>query len=296
MRGIEAGLEATGLRAAVVIPARLGSSRFPRKVLARQTGKFLIQHVWEGVQGTPGVERVIIATDSEEVLAAARSFGAESKMTSSSHLSGTDRVAEVARDLPRNIDVVVNVQGDEPWIARGDVQSVVSLFDGAGGGPDRVVMTTLAVERTDEEGHRDPNNVKVVLGRDGRALYFSRAAIPSDGAGPSGGAGKVHAPAGPGDAFTWLHHVGIYGYLKSFLLEFTRMSPGVLELRERLEQLRAIENGFRIRVGITRNRCRGIDTPEEYERFIQEYRASLRSAAPAVSSGVEVKGKVGGAP
>ncbi len=289
MRGLEAGLEATGLRAAVVIPARLGSSRFPRKVLARRTGKFLIQHVWEGVQNTRGIERIIIATDSEEVLAAARSFGAEAKMTSPSHLSGTDRVAEVARDLPADIGIVVNVQGDEPWIARGDVQSVVSLFDGDAAGPDRVVMTTLAVERTDEEGFRDPNNVKVVLGRDGRALYFSRAPIPS------GGAGKVHAAAGAADASTWLHHVGIYGYRREFLLEFTRMSPGVLEKRERLEQLRAIENGFQIRVGITGNRCRGIDTPEEYERFVEEYRADLRSAAPDAYPGVEVKGRVRGA-
>ncbi len=243
-----------GASAAVVIPARLASQRFPRKVLARDTGKFLIQHVWEGVQGTRGVSRIIIATDSDEVMRAAASFGAEVRLTRADHPTGTDRVAEVAAGLDEAI--IVNVQGDEPLIRREDLETVIALF---GAGPD-VVMTTLAVERRDPEGKLDANNVKVVLGRDGRALYFSRAPIPHlRDAGGAGGAGA-----------TWLHHVGVYGFRREFLLDFARMRPGKLEELERLEQLRAIEDGRRIQVGLTAHRYRGIDTHEEYREFVRE--------------------------
>jgi 3-deoxy-manno-octulosonate cytidylyltransferase (CMP-KDO synthetase) len=246
---------------AVVIPARLGSQRFPRKVLAKDTGKYLIQHVWEGVQGAPGVSRVIVATDSEEVLKAVEAFGAEGRLTSPDHPSGTDRVAEVARDLPE--EIIINVQGDEPLIRREDLSRLVDLFEDDGSDGDRVVMTTLAMERSDQEcrgrrdrdGAGDPNNVKVVLDLRARALYFSRAAIPG-------------GPAAEG----WLHHVGIYGYRREFLLEFPRLPPGKLEKIEKLEQLRALENGFGIRVGITAHRYRGIDTLEEYREFVREYR------------------------
>jgi 3-deoxy-manno-octulosonate cytidylyltransferase (CMP-KDO synthetase) len=249
-------------RAAVVIPARLGSVRFPRKVLAKDTGKYLIQHVWEGVQGAPGVSRVIIATDSEEVLKAVEAFGAECRLTSPDHPSGTDRVAEVARDLAE--EIIINVQGDEPLIRKEDLSRLVDLFEGDGPDGDRVVMTTLAMERRDRDGAGDPNNVKVVLDLRGRALYFSRAAIPG---GPSAG-GWPGGPAAEG----WLHHVGIYGYRREFLLEFPRLAPGKLEKIEKLEQLRALENGFGIRVGITAHHYRGIDTREEYQEFVREHR------------------------
>ncbi len=245
---------------AVVIPARLGSRRFPRKVLARETGKFLIQHVWEGVQGASGVTRVIIATDSEEVLEAVASFGAEGRLTSPEHPSGTDRVAEVCRDLPE--EIIVNVQGDEPLVAKEDLSRLAALFEGEGEG---VVMTTLAMERADPEGWRDPNNVKVVLDLRGRALYFSRAPIPGR---PMSGAGDERRP----DEGTWLHHVGIYAYRRDFLLAFPGLAPGRLERIERLEQLRALENGHGIRVGITPHRYRGIDTVEEYREFVRKYR------------------------
>jgi 3-deoxy-manno-octulosonate cytidylyltransferase (CMP-KDO synthetase) len=245
-------------RAAAVIPARIGSTRFPRKVLARETGKYLIQHVWEGILGTPGLDRVIIATDSEEVLAAARSFGAEVRLTSPDHVSGTDRVAEVARDLDE--EIVVNVQGDEPLIRKDDVARVIGLLRDGGG---EAVMSTLAFERSDAEGFLDPNNVKVVTDLRGRALYFSRAPIP----------GCIPPAGGPGDAppRAWLHHIGIYGFRRGFLLDFSRLPPGRLEKIERLEQLRALENGHGILVGITAHRYRGIDTPAEYAEFVKEY-------------------------
>jgi len=242
-------------RAAVVIPARLVSHRFPRKVLARETGKYLIQHVWEGVVGTPEVERVIIATDSEEVLEAARSFGAEARLTSPSHISGTDRVAEVARDLSQGI--IINVQGDEPMIRKEDVSRIITLFEGAG---EDVVMTTLAVDRQDREGHRNPNNVKVVRDLRGRAVYFSRSPIP-----------WRREVAGQ-ESESWLHHVGIYGYRRDFLLQFANLQPGKLEKIEKLEQLRVLEHGFRIQVGLTPHRYEGIDTVEEYEKFVLECR------------------------
>jgi 3-deoxy-manno-octulosonate cytidylyltransferase (CMP-KDO synthetase) len=245
----------------VVIPARIGSQRFPRKVLAAETGKPLIQHVWEGVHGTPGVDRVIIATDSREVEAAAMAFGADVRMTSPDHPSGTDRVAEVARDLAE--EIIVDVQGDEPLIRREDVARVVSLLAGDRGG---AVMATLAFERKDREGHLDPNNVKVVVDFRGRALYFSRAPIP--GCIPGTGA----------EADGWLHHVGIYGFRRDFLLAFSGLRPGRLEKRERLEQLRALEDGHGILVGITPHRYQGIDTPEEYRRFVAEF----KRGAPAV--------------
>ncbi len=306
--GFEAGTGA----AVVVVPARLESSRFPRKVLARETGKYLIQHVWEGVQGVPGVSEVIVATDSAEVLEAVKSFGAEAWLTSSAHLSGTDRVAEVAREL--RAAIVVNVQGDEPRIRKEDVARVISLF---GEGGEEAVMTTLAVRRDDPDGQLDPNQVKVVCDARGRALYFSRAPIPG-GVGafpprpPQGGVGDVSIPGGvfpprppqggvgpprprafplgpPGEVrggvgdvspegaaagapWYWLHHVGIYGYRREFLLEFAAMKPGRLEAIERLEQLRALENGYCIQVGITGNRYGGIDTEEEYREFVRECR------------------------
>ena len=250
-----------------MIPARIGSQRFPRKVLARETGKFLLQHVWEGVQGTPGVDRVVIATDSEEVLQAARSFGAEVWLTSPDHPSGTDRVAEVARSLTEPI--IVNVQGDEPLIRPEDVALVVDLFDDA---DDGVVMTTLAVERRDAQGKLDPNNVKVVRDLRGRALYFSRAPIPV-------------IRDGGGDGEPWLHHIGIYGFRREFLLAFAGLPQGRLERLERLEQLRTLENGFGIQVGITPRRYRGIDTPIEYREFVRECLGTGGAAASPPAPG-----------
>jgi 3-deoxy-manno-octulosonate cytidylyltransferase (CMP-KDO synthetase) len=229
-------------------------------VLARDTGKYLIEHVHERVSRSPGVDRVIIATDSEEVIEAARSFGAEAIMTSPAHASGTDRVAEVARGLDH--DVVINVQGDEPLIEHEDLITLRGLFEEQGGGPEarETSMATLAVKRFDPEGFRDPNIVKVVVSAGGEALYFSRAPIPHA------------APAGEGGRVEWLQHVGVYAYRRGFLLRLASLPPAPLEKRERLEQLRVLENGFSIRVGLTSHPHAGIDTEEEYRRFVEEYR------------------------
>ena len=247
--------------AAVIIPARLESQRFPRKVLARETGKYLIEHVHDAVSDVPGVSRVIIATDSEEVLEAARSFGAEARLTSPRHRSGTDRVAEVAETL--NEPVIINVQGDEPWIEKRDLVGLIEVL--ARG---EVPMATLARARQDADGFRDPNQVKVVLGESGDALYFSRAGIP-----------HVRDPAGGGG--DWWHHIGIYGFRREFLLEFSRTPAGRLEEIEKLEQLRALENGHSIRVIETRHEYAGIDTPQEYADFVERWNARRETSSCA---------------
>ena len=240
------------MKVAVIIPARLGSTRFPRKVLARDTGKYLIEHVFERVAGAPGIDRVILATDSEEVLLAGRSFGAETVLTRADHPSGTDRVAEVARRLTH--DVIINVQGDEPLIEHGDLAVLRGFFDRKDGPP--ADLATLAARRTDPEGFRDPNIVKVVIGTGGNALYFSREPVP-------------HPRAG--EPLEWHQHIGVYAYRRDVLLALSALPPTTLERRERLEQLRALENGWRMDVGLTAHRHLGIDTEEEYRRFVEEH-------------------------
>ena len=237
------------MKVAVVIPARLGSKRFPGKVLARATGKYLVEHVHDRVKGCPGIDRVILATDSEAVQRACVEFGAEVAMTSPEHASGTDRVAEVARGLPH--DIIINVQGDEPLIEHDDLHRLRDLF------LDGVVMTTLVARRTDPEGFADPNIVKAVIAESGNALYFTRSPAP-------------YSPPGQ-PTVEWSQHIGIYAYRRDFLLQLSRLPPTPLEKRERLEQLRVLENGFTIRVGVTPHRHLGIDTEEEYRRFTEEY-------------------------
>ena len=245
--------------AAVVIPARLGSRRFPRKILAQKTGKYLIQHVWERVVDCPGINRVVIATDSEEILEACTGFGAEAQMTSADHRSGTDRVAEVAENLSE--EIIINVQGDEPYISHTDIETLLGLFEGPGGGSEGqggTLMATLGAERSDLVGFKDPNIVKAVVSADGRALYFSRSAVPQ-------------APEGEtGEGVEWVQHIGVYAYTRDFLLHFSRLEPTVLEGRERLEQLRALDNGYTIRIGKAAGEHMGIDTEEEYTRFVEE--------------------------
>jgi 3-deoxy-manno-octulosonate cytidylyltransferase (CMP-KDO synthetase) len=196
---------------------------------------------------------VILATDSEEVLAAGRSFGAETVLTRADHPSGTDRVAEVASRLTH--DVIINVQGDEPLIEHEDLAVLRAFFEKGDRPP--ADLATLAARRTDPEGFRDPNIVKVVIGSGGNALYFSREPVP-------------HARAG--DSIEWHQHIGVYAYRRDVLLALSALPPTALERRERLEQLRALENGWRMDVGFTAHRHLGIDTEEEYRRFVEEHR------------------------
>ena len=247
------------MNTAVVIPARYGSTRFGGKVLAKDTGKFLVQHTWERACCCRKAGRVLIATDSEVVREACKSFGAECVMTRADHQSGTDRIAEAVRRMP--VEIVVNVQADEPEIDPGQIDLLIELLEEH---PD-ADMATLVTPLTDPAMIADPNVVKAVVDGKGRAMYFSRAVIPFDR--QAGGVG-----AGP-----YLRHLGIYGYRKEFLLRYSELPASRLEQVEKLEQLRALENGFTILTAGVDHVAEGIDTPQQYEAFVQRYRKSMES-------------------
>ena len=254
------------MRTLVVIPARLASTRLPRKLLlAGPTGKPLIQHVWEQARRAARPTRVVVATDSEEIRAACADFGAEALLTREDHPSGTDRVAEAVRQLASTgeaPDLVVNVQGDEPELDPALVDRLIELMAGCDD-----PMGTLAEPIEDSDDLTRSQVVKVVLDVDGRALYFSRAAIPH-GAHVSGGVPE-EIGGGPDGSPRPLRHIGIYAYRPAFLQAFCGLAPAPLEQSERLEQLRALYHGHRLRVAVVPPQgARGIDTPEDYERFL----------------------------
>jgi len=230
--------------AAIIIPARWASTRFPGKPLAMLGGKPLVRHVWERCCLSREAGRVIIATDDMRIAEAAFGFGAEVSLTKPSHPSGTDRVAEVAAKLPRE-RVIVNVQGDEPFVEPRLIDRLVRLFS-----KDRSLrMATAASPIADSSEFKDPNVVKVVTARSGNALYFSRASIPYDR--DESGRGRP------------LRHHGIYAFERKFLLDFVRWKPTPLERLEKLEQLRALEHGAAIRVLRTAQCPPGVDTPAQ---------------------------------
>lgn len=242
-----------------VIPARFDSSRFAGKVLARETGKYLVEHTWERAMAARRVGRVLVATDDERVVEACGQFGAECVMTRREHQSGTDRIAEAVADI--QADIVVNVQADEPEIDPEHIDRVVELLvenpdDG---------MATLVTEFDSPEQVANPNIVKAVVDHQGRALYFSRSAIPY--CRESGGVGRANQ---------YLWHLGIYGYRKEFLMKFCRLEAGRLEKMEKLEQLRALEYGHSIRVGKVAHFSEGIDTAGQYARFVERYQMRSR--------------------
>ena len=246
------------LRALVVIPARLHSTRLPRKMLLAATGKPLVVHTFEAALRARKPQQVIVATDSEEIAQAVRSHGGQAVLTSAACPSGTDRVAQVARRLPQ-FDVVVNLQGDEPELDPAHIDHCIRLLEDHPQAP----VSTLAVPIHDEALLRDPACVKVVFSSGGWALYFSRAAIPHDRDGSL--AGRSEAPLG------W-QHIGLYAYRRQFLLRLAQLPPSPLEQLEKLEQLRVLEAGERIVVGRVSHHARGIDTPEDYRRFVQRQR------------------------
>lgn len=222
------------MRAVGVIPARFAASRFPGKPLAPIAGKPLVQRVWEGTCTAKRLGRVLVATDDERIAAACRGFGAEVVLTGAHHPTGTDRIAEAAAGI--EADVVVNVQGDEPMIEGHVIDAAVAALDEDPG----AAMSTVA-HPAEPEGVDDPNRVKLVLDRRGRALYFSRSRIPF----PRGPSAPDATPGTP-----WLQHVGLYAYRRPFLLEFVRLAQTPLERIEALEQLRALEHGHAIRVAV----------------------------------------------
>ncbi|MFH1717460.1 MAG: 3-deoxy-manno-octulosonate cytidylyltransferase [Planctomycetota bacterium] len=242
-----------------VIPARFSSTRFPAKVLAKDTGKFLIQHTYERACSAKLLEKVIIAADDEKVAAAAKSFGAECVLTSPDHQSGTDRIAEAVADL--DVDIIVNLQADEPEINPDNIDYLARLLMESGD----CSMATLAANFQTAGQIADPNIVKVIIDRRGRAIYFSRSVIPYD-----------RSSAGLGEVGQYLRHIGIYAYRKQFLLEITKLPQTPLEKTEKLEQLRAIENGYGILVGKVEHTCDGIDTPEQYAEFVRRYKGRTK--------------------
>jgi 3-deoxy-manno-octulosonate cytidylyltransferase (CMP-KDO synthetase) len=254
------------MSAAIVIPARYASTRLPGKPLLRETGKYLVQHVHERALRSRKASAVLVATDDPRIEAAVRSYGGEVVMTQRSHPSGTDRIAEVAQGLPH--EVIVNLQGDEPLIDPAALDELIGLLEA----DPSAGMATLAAPLGSRERYDNPNCVKVVCGGDGSALYFSRAAIPH----VRGGEPDFALQAG-----LFLQHVGIYAYRRSFLLRFPQLPPSPLEQLEKLEQLRALEAGVKIRVARIARPTLGVDTYDDYRRFVEAYRlgASLRAAA-----------------
>jgi 3-deoxy-manno-octulosonate cytidylyltransferase (CMP-KDO synthetase) len=244
-----------------MIPARYASSRFNGKVLAQIAGKPMVQHVYERACKAKTLERVLVATDDERVVTAARDFGAEVAMTSPEHASGTDRLAEVARTMA--CDAVVNIQGDEPLIEPAIIDRAVEplLHDA------NVRMATLATRVSGSEEHEDNSVVKVVCDAQGNALYFSRLPIPyfrldDPGRREIAMAQRVH----PDSGFKPLKHIGLYVYRRETLLWFAELPRATLEVTEGLEQLRALENGCRIRVVVVDYSPIGVDTPEDLRK------------------------------
>ncbi|HYH66265.1 MAG TPA: 3-deoxy-manno-octulosonate cytidylyltransferase [Urbifossiella sp.] len=244
------------MRVAVVIPARFASSRLPGKPLLRDTGKYLIQHVYEQAAAAKAASLVVVATDDERIRKAVEGFGGNAVMTRADHPSGTDRVAEVAAGLGSH--VVVNVQGDEPQLDPAAIDLLVELLS-ADPGSD---MATLATPLPDEESYRSPNVVKVVCDDRGRALYFSRSPIPM------ARDGEPDLAARPA---RFLQHLGVYAYRRAFLLKLAALPPHPLEEAEKLEQLRVLGAGGTIQVGRVAHAHRGVDTPADYAAFVRAY-------------------------
>ncbi len=232
-------------KAAGIIPVRYQSTRFPGKPLAPIMGKPMVQWVYEGVSKSALLSRVIVATDDPRIQRAAESFGAEVFMTSPQHPSGTDRVAEVAERL--DTPIIINVQGDEPLIEGRMLDALVEVLQ-----DDSVPVASLMTRRSDLRGMQDPNEVKVVVDARGYALYFSRAPIPH------------------GAKDSYLLHVGVYGYRRDFLTELVRMGRSRLETEERLEQLRILEAGVRIKMVEVPYAALSVDAPEDIIR-VEEF-------------------------
>lgn len=234
-----------------VIPARYASTRLPGKPLRDIHGVPMICRVYDRAARAERVEKVLVATDDERILRAVEEHGGCAMMTSKDHPTGTDRLAEVAGAFP-GMELIINVQGDEPLIDPGIIDELAAAFDGDGD----LKMATVMTRISDPEEQRNPNNVKVVADRNGYALYFSRSLVPY--------------PRREGFARVY-KHIGIYAYRREFLLRFAKMEPTPLEKSESLEQLRALENGCRIKVIETDRQFIGVDTEEDLKRVNEIY-------------------------
>ncbi len=247
----------------IVIPARLASTRLPRKLLLRETGKTLLEHTYEAASRATRPTGICVAADTAEIFDAVRAFGGNVEMTDPQAASGTDRVAEVARRLP-GVDIIVNVQGDEPELSGQSIDLVIRLLEER----PAAVMATLATPIRSRRQLEDPACVKVVFDASGRALYFSRSPIP-------------HAREWNDDLLAaepphFCQHVGLYAYRRDFLLQLALMPQSSLERVEKLEQLRVLQAGYGILVGVVDEATFGIDTPEDYRQFVERWRQKGR--------------------
>ena len=250
----------------VVIPARWASVRFPGKPLALIAGKSLVQRVWEQARQSRLADEIVVATEDERIIRAARAFGADARMTSADHATGSDRVAEIASGSKQ--DIIVNVQGDEPLIDPIAIDAAIRPLQQEASIVASSLMRPLAPEEID-----NPNIVKVVVDRRGDSIYFSRHAIPYQ---------RDRAPGEP-PIPRWAH-IGIYCFRRTFLLEYTRMVPTPLETAERLEQLRILENGRRLRMVPTDYIGFGVDTPDDVTRT-ESLLAARSSPSPNSTNG-----------
>jgi 3-deoxy-manno-octulosonate cytidylyltransferase (CMP-KDO synthetase) len=252
------------VKTAIIIPARYASSRLPGKPLLRQTGKYLIQHVYERACQARRADTVIVATDDPRIVVAVESFGGRAVLTRRDHPTGTDRVAEVAAGL--DADAVINLQGDEPLIDPDSLDLLAALLQRH---PESAVAT-LANPLQSLEQYHDPSCVKVVCDAAGRALYFSRSPIP-------------HVRGGQPDLAArpscFLQHLGVYAYRRDFLLALAALPPSPLEQLEKLEQLRVLAADCAIHVGVVEHASFGVDTYADYERFVRAYRQIRKERA-----------------
>ena len=248
------------LKFIAIIPARYASTRFPGKPLAQLGGKAVIERVYEQVSGV--VENVVVATDDERIYDAVKAFGGRVVMTSTEHKSGTDRCWEAYQKQGEQFDVVINVQGDEPFIAHSQLRAIMACFE-----VETTDIATLVKPFAEEDGIaalENPNSPKVVLDKASRAIYFSRSVIPYLRGVEREQWLKSH---------TYYKHIGMYAFRANVLREVTSLEQSPLELAESLEQLRWLENGYKIGVGISNVETVGIDTPEDLERaeaFLRE--------------------------
>lgn len=243
-----------------IIPARYASSRFPGKPLADINGKYMVQRVFE--QASKALQHVVVATDDKRIYDAVLSFGGKVVMTSDKHLSGTDRCAEAVQNYERaynqQVDVVINIQGDEPFIAEKQINLLASLFEKS-----EVQIATLIKPIDNEQTLFNPNKPKVVVDKNGRALLFSRQTIPHiRGCEPSEWLHK----------FPFYQHIGMYGYRKDVLLEITKLEKSSLESAESLEQLRWLENGYTIQTATTTDEGLSVDTPDDLEQILKLFK------------------------
>lgn len=230
-----------------VIPARYASSRFPGKPLAKIHDKPMIQWVYERVKGVEGINDVYVATDDERIFDTVECFGGKVIMTSKEHKSGTDRISEAISKIDDDIDIVLNIQGDEPMIKKEMISQLISAFD-----DESVNMATLKKRLYDEDDINNPNIAKVITDENNDAIYFSRSTIPYNRDGK--------------DDIKYFKHIGVYGYKKDFLMKFSNLKKSNLEELEQLEQLRVIENGYKIRVVETMFESIGVDLPEHINK------------------------------